>query len=121
MVAPVTVTEERAGRTSTETLALAAALVTVVLWASAFVGIRAAGERSLARRARARAAARRQRRARRAGGRARRANAPRRARDVPRMLVCGVLWFGVYNFVLNEAERQVDAGTAAMLVNVGPI
>ena len=43
MVRPVTATEERTERTSTETLALAAALVTVVLWASAFVGIRAAG------------------------------------------------------------------------------
>ena len=37
------------------------------------------------------------------------------------MLVCGVLWFGIYNVALNEAERRVDAGTAAMLVNVGPI
>ena len=33
----------------------------------------------------------------------------------------GVLWFGLYNVALNEAERRVDAGTAAMLVNVGPI
>ncbi len=38
-----------------------------------------------------------------------------------RLVVCGVLWFGVYNVALNEAERHVDAGTAAMLVNVGPI
>jgi drug/metabolite transporter (DMT)-like permease len=34
---------------------------------------------------------------------------------------CGLLWFGVYNLALNEAERRVDAGTAAMLVNTGPI
>jgi drug/metabolite transporter (DMT)-like permease len=27
----------------------------------------------------------------------------------------------VYNIVLNQAERTVDAGTAAMLVNVGPV
>ena len=37
------------------------------------------------------------------------------------ILICGVLWFGVYNVALNEGERYVDAGTAAMLVNVGPI
>jgi drug/metabolite transporter (DMT)-like permease len=35
--------------------------------------------------------------------------------------VCGVLWFGVYNVSLNAAETRIDAGTAAMLVNVGPI
>jgi drug/metabolite transporter (DMT)-like permease len=35
--------------------------------------------------------------------------------------VCGVLWFGVYNVALNAAEQRVDAGTAAMLVNIGPI
>ncbi|SDS41378.1 DMT family transporter [Actinopolymorpha singaporensis] len=39
----------------------------------------------------------------------------------PRLVVCGVLWFGVYNVALNAAERRVDAGTAAMVVNVGPI
>jgi len=32
-----------------------------------------------------------------------------------------VLWFGVYNVALNAAETRIDAGTAAMLVNVGPI
>jgi drug/metabolite transporter (DMT)-like permease len=31
------------------------------------------------------------------------------------------LWFGLYNVALNGAERRVDAGTAAMLVNIGPI
>ena len=35
--------------------------------------------------------------------------------------ICGVLWFGLYNVALNEAEKRVDAGTAAMLVNTGPI
>jgi drug/metabolite transporter (DMT)-like permease len=34
---------------------------------------------------------------------------------------CGLLWFGAYNLALNEAERRVDPGTAAMLVNTGPI
>src|SRR5207253_380612 len=37
------------------------------------------------------------------------------------LLVCGLLWFGAYNVALNSGERRVDAGTAAMLVNVGPI
>ena len=33
----------------------------------------------------------------------------------------GVLFLGVYSVTLNEAERRVDAGTAAMVINVGPI
>jgi drug/metabolite transporter (DMT)-like permease len=100
-------------------LALAAALFTVVLWASAFVGIRAAGEQlsagplSLARLLVGSAvlgllvAVRRER-------------LPPRA-DVPRLVLCGLLWFAAYNVVLNAAEQRVDAGTAAMLVNVGPV
>jgi drug/metabolite transporter (DMT)-like permease len=100
-------------------VALVAALVTVVLWASAFVGIRAAGEDlspgalSLGRLA---------------VGSAllgvfvllQRGRLPSR-RDWPGIVVCGVLWFGLYNLALNEAEQRVDAGTAAMLVNIGPI
>jgi drug/metabolite transporter (DMT)-like permease len=35
--------------------------------------------------------------------------------------ICGVGWFGVYNVALNAAERHIDAGIAALLVNVGPI
>ncbi|MBO4209455.1 EamA family transporter [Micromonospora echinofusca] len=35
--------------------------------------------------------------------------------------VCGVTWFGAYNVALNAAEQRVDAGTAAMLVNIGPV
>ena len=31
------------------------------------------------------------------------------------------MWFGVYNLALNEAERRIDAGTAAMLIQVGPL
>ncbi|MGA2007788.1 MAG: DMT family transporter, partial [Solirubrobacteraceae bacterium] len=42
-------------------------------------------------------------------------------RELPAIVVCGVLWFGVYNVALNQGERLVDAGTAAMLVNVAPI
>jgi drug/metabolite transporter (DMT)-like permease len=100
-------------------LALVAALVTVSLWASAFVGIRSAS-RQLSPEALAL-------------GRltiasvglgllvlVRREPLPSR-RDLPAIAFCGVSWFGLYNIVLNEAERRVDAGTAAMLVNVGPI
>ena len=50
----------------------------------------------------------------------RRAPLPGR-RQLAGIVVCGVLWFGLYNVALNAAERRVDAGTAAMLVNVGPI
>ena len=32
-------------------------------------------------------------------------------RDIPALLVCGLLWFGAYNVLLNQAERTVDAGT----------
>ena len=51
---------------------------------------------------------------------ARREPLPPRA-DVPRLVLCGLLWFAAYNVVLNAAEQRVDAGTAAMLVNVGPV
>jgi drug/metabolite transporter (DMT)-like permease len=44
---------------------------------------------------------------------------PRRA--LTGIVVSGLLWFALYNVLLNEAERRVDAGTAAMLVNLGPI
>jgi drug/metabolite transporter (DMT)-like permease len=33
----------------------------------------------------------------------------------------GVLWFGCYNIALNIAEQTLDAGTTAMIVNIGPI
>jgi drug/metabolite transporter (DMT)-like permease len=33
----------------------------------------------------------------------------------------GAAWFGGYNVALNIAEHTLDAGTAAMLVNTGPI
>jgi len=35
--------------------------------------------------------------------------------------LCGIGWFGVYNVSLNAAEQHLDAGTTAMLVNIGPI
>ena len=100
-------------------LALGAALVTVFLWASAFVGIRAVapflspGPLTLGRLG--------------VGFLAlgvivllRRSAMPPR-RMWPRILAIGVLWFGAYNLSLNTAERFVDAGTAAMLTNIGPI
>ncbi len=100
-------------------LAGVAALVTVTAWASAFIGIRDAGDElsagalSLGRLV--------------VGSAAlgvivaiRREPLPAR-RDLPAIAFCGLLWFGIYNVALNEAERHVDAGTAAMLVNVGPI
>ena len=37
------------------------------------------------------------------------------------LVVCGVGWFGIYNLALNAAEQHLDAGTTAMLVNIGPI
>ena len=33
----------------------------------------------------------------------------------------GVVWFGGYNIALNIAEKTLDAGTTAMIVNIGPI
>jgi drug/metabolite transporter (DMT)-like permease len=42
-------------------------------------------------------------------------------RQLGGIVVCGVLWFGLYNVALNAAEARIDAGTAAMLVNIGPI
>lgn len=33
----------------------------------------------------------------------------------------GVAWFGVYNVALNAGEHRVDAGTAAMLIQLAPI
>ncbi|MDQ4138074.1 MAG: DMT family transporter [Actinomycetota bacterium] len=33
----------------------------------------------------------------------------------------GVLWFSAYNVALNVAEQTLDAGTTAMIVNIGPI
>jgi drug/metabolite transporter (DMT)-like permease len=99
--------------------ALAAALVTVVAWGSAFVGIRAAGD-SLSPGAIAL-------------GRllvcsavlgtvavVRREPLPAR-RDLLTIALYGVLWLGVYSVSLNAAEQRVDAGTASLLVNTGPI
>src|SRR4051794_22383880 len=45
---------------------------------------------------------------------------PTRREWLPIVLI-GLLWFGVYNVALNEGERSVDAGTAAMLIQVSPV
>ena len=100
-------------------LAAVAGITTVVLWATAFVGVRDAGSEispgalSLGRLV--------------VGSLVlgafvalRREPFPARA-DLPALVLLGVLWFGIYNVALSEAERRVDAGTAAMLVNTGPI
>lgn len=102
-----------------ESLALGAALVTVVFWASAFVGIRSAGESlspgplALLRLAVGVVVL---------GGfvALRRERFPS-GRDLPLIGLCGALWFAAYNVALNAAEQHLDAGTAAMLVNIGPV
>ena len=38
-----------------------------------------------------------------------------------RLLTIGSLWFAVYNVALNEGERRVDAGTAALLIQFAPV
>ena len=99
--------------------ATGAAAVTVVLWASAFVSIRSAGGHfspgALAL------------------GRLLVASLalgvmwlisgdgwpPRAA--WPGITGSGVLWLGLYMITLNWGEREVDAGTAAMVVTIGPI
>lgn len=103
----------------TELFAAGAAGVTVVLWASAFVSIRSAGGAyspgalALGRLL--------------AGALALGAIClVRREGWPPRtawrgIAISGLLWFGFYMVALNWGEQQVDAGTAALVVNIGPI
>jgi drug/metabolite transporter (DMT)-like permease len=99
--------------------ALGAAGVTVVLWASAFVSIRSAGSAyspgalALGRLVTGAVVLG-------AISLIRRIGRPARA-AWPGILVSGVLWFGGYMVLLNWGEREVDAGTAALVVNVGPV
>ncbi len=100
-------------------LPLAAVATTLVLWASAFVAIRhladdfSAGPLSLGRLA--------------VGAIALAAFALPRGLPRPTgkqwrsILVIGVLWYAVYMVALNEGEQRVDAGTAAMLIQVSPV
>jgi len=46
---------------------------------------------------------------------------PMNRRDWLLVVLIGVLWFGVYNVALNAGEQHVDAGTAAMLIQLAPI
>lgn len=98
---------------------LAAALLSICLWSSAYVGIRAA-TRTIAPGALAL-------------GRlligsvllgtllTRRGAIRPTKREVGLLCVAGLLWFGLYNVALNTGERAVDAGTAAMVVNIAPL
>jgi drug/metabolite transporter (DMT)-like permease len=98
---------------------LGAAGVTVLLWSSAFISIRSAGQHfspgALAL------------------GRlvsglvvllvilaVRREGWPKRA-AWPGIVATGLLWFAGYMTLLNWGEQHVDAGTASMIVNIGPI
>ena len=98
---------------------MVAALVSVVLWGSGFVGIRAAapafspGSLALGRLVVSTTVL---------GAMAilSRQWLPGR-RALLGIALYGVLWLGVYSVALNAAERMVDAGTAAMLVATGPI
>ena len=97
----------------------AAALVSICLWASAFVGIRAA-TREFAPGALAL-------------GRLgigtlllgtlllRRGTIRPTLRETRLLVLSGLLWFGVYNVALNTAEGTLDAGTAAMITNLAPL
>ena len=106
-------------RSNERPLVVGAALVTVGVWASAFVGIRSAG-RDLSPGALALARLVVGSAVLGAFVLARRERLPTR-RALGGAVICGLLWFGLYSVALNSAERRVDAGIAAMLVNVGPI
>jgi drug/metabolite transporter (DMT)-like permease len=97
----------------------AAVLVVIVLWASAFIAIRSAahsftpGPLAFIRLI--------------IGSAALTVVASRTRPSLPRgrsallILIYGLAWFGAYNVLLNTAERHLDAGTSAMLVNVAPL
>jgi drug/metabolite transporter (DMT)-like permease len=119
-VSDMTLTAVAAPPATNRFLVPAAAAVTVVLWGSAFIGIRSAGfDYSPGALALGRIAV---------GtlaltvmaGLARKLRLPR-GRTLVGVLVWGVLWFGLYNLALNAAERTLDAGTASLLVGLAPI
>ncbi|AEV86920.1 membrane protein [Actinoplanes sp. SE50] len=99
---------------------LTAVVVTVTAWASAFVAIRAvhahfgAGPLALGRLATGTVALT-------AALLITRGWVRPTAREWSLVAGVGVIWFGLYNVALNAAEQRLDAGTSAMLVNVGPI
>jgi drug/metabolite transporter (DMT)-like permease len=100
--------------------ALAAVAITVLAWASAFVAIRAVGASyepgplTLGRLLVGSVALG-------AGLLVTRRWVWPTRREWALVVLCGLAWFTVYNLALNAAEQRVDAGTTAMLVNVGPI
>lgn len=100
-------------------LPLAAVATTLVLWASAFVGIRHLGESvppgalSLSRLLVMALALL-------ALMKGRLPRLPTR-REWPLIVAGGASWFGVYNLALNESERRIDAATAALIVQIGPL
>ncbi|MEU8431605.1 DMT family transporter [Streptomyces sp. NPDC029216] len=100
-------------------LTVAAVCCTVFAWASAFVSIRSAGAAyspgalALGRLLAASLALVTLLLLRREG------LPPRGARRG--ILLSGLVWFGGYTVALNWGERLVDAGTASLLVNTGPI
>jgi drug/metabolite transporter (DMT)-like permease len=98
---------------------LAAVVVTVLAWASAFIGIRAVGaDLSPGALALGRLLVGTAALVLLSLGRG--WVAPTR-REWGLLAVCGIGWFAVYNVALNAAEQHLDAGTTAMLVNIGPI
>jgi drug/metabolite transporter (DMT)-like permease len=106
-------------RTRSDLRVLAAIALTMLLWSSAFVAIRdarshyAAAPLALGRLLVACVAL--------SALMALQRLAPPRRQELPAIAAFGVLWFAVYTVALNQGERLVDAGTAAMLVNVAPI
>ncbi|MDQ3156859.1 MAG: DMT family transporter [Actinomycetota bacterium] len=103
----------------TRDLSLLALLTTVVLWASAFVAIRALGDEfspgalSLGRLLVAAIAL---------GVIAWPKHEPMpRGKPLGLIIIYGIFWFGAYNIALNAGERYLDAGTSALVVNIGPI
>ncbi|WP_459956822.1 DMT family transporter [Nocardia sp. IFM 10818] len=100
-----------------------AALTAVVLWASAFVAIRDAGPHlspapmALLRLAVAALALSIPMLARRGALR----RIPRSPRALLLVATYAVLWLAGYTVALNTAELHVDAGTAALLVNLAPL
>ncbi len=119
-----TTTQASSAQPAVRGLLIVAVVVTVLAWASAFVVIRSVGPQvspgalTLGRLA--------------VGSlvlsvtilvQARRGHGPVRVgrRDGALVALVGVAWFGLYNVALNAGERHVDAGTAAMLIQLAPI
>ncbi|MGW5851072.1 DMT family transporter [Streptomyces sp. NPDC055254] len=109
----------RTGSIPPHVLTVGAVSFTVFAWASAFVSIRSAGSAyspgalALGRLLAASMVLAVLLLVRRQGP------PPRGARRG--ILLSGVVWFGGYTVALNWGERLVDAGTASLLVNTGPI